>query len=80
MFKMLKITNSSKYSLLFLFLFIFICLTNLAISTPTGLLNSKKLSKKQSESMEDLEILKKRIFENEENSILVFYADWCGHW
>ncbi len=67
-------------SFIFALLFLFIILSNKVFSNKSGHLNSKKLSKKQSEFIEDLDILKKRIFENEENAILVFYADWCPHW
>jgi thiol:disulfide interchange protein len=73
---MLRKASIFKFTLLFISIF----LINSAISKNNDLLNSKKLSQKRSEFVEDLDLLKKRIFENEENAILVFYADWCPHW
>ncbi len=44
------------------------------------ILNSEKLENIRSENIEDLDLIKKRIFDNLENSLVVFYADWCPHW
>jgi hypothetical protein len=73
---------STKISLMKLIIIIISILSILnSVNTKTkDILNSKKLAQKRSEFVEDLELVKKRIYENKENSILVFYADWCSHW
>ena len=73
---------STKFSLTKLIILIISILNILnSVSNKTkDILNSEKLAQKRSEFVEDLELVKKRIYENKENSILVFYADWCPHW
>ena len=45
-----------------------------------NILNSELLETKTSEAIENLDLIIKKIFTNKENSIVVFHADWCGHW
>jgi hypothetical protein len=66
-----------KLLILILCLFFNLCFVN---SKTNDILNSEKLENKRSEVIEDLDLIKKRIFENLENSLVVFYADWCPHW
>jgi hypothetical protein len=42
--------------------------------------NTARLHKPRAENMEDLDLLKQKMLENKENSIIVFHADWCHHW
>ena len=46
----------------------------------SGIANTPKLPQIRSESVEDLDYLKRKLFENKENAMVVFYADWCAHW
>jgi hypothetical protein len=45
-----------------------------------NILESEKSVESRIEEMNDLEEIEKRIFEKKENTIILFYADWCHHW
>ena len=42
--------------------------------------NSEKLNEKRSYDIDDLDEMNKIIYENKENSIVVFHTEWCPHW
>jgi thiol:disulfide interchange protein len=45
-----------------------------------NILDTPKSENSRIEEMTELEEVEKRIFEKKENTIIVFYADWCHHW
>jgi len=49
-------------------------------SKQANILDSAKSNKSRAEDITDLVELETRLFEKKENSIIVFYADWCHHW
>jgi len=74
-----KINLMKLQILLILFFFSYsICMVDFPKNS--NLLESEKSVESRIEEMNDLEEIEKRIFENKENTMIVFYADWCHHW
>ena len=74
--------NRTKISLLHIFVILSLLSSILAVdfSKHSNLLDTEKSDKSRVEDMTELEALENRIFEKKENTIIVFYADWCHHW
>lgn len=53
---------------------------SIEFSKNKGILNSEKLPNVRAIDVEDLEFVKEKIFNESENSIVVFHAEWCPHW
>ena len=74
-----KITN---FSLLLTITMLCLFSSTLAVehSKNLNILDSEKSNISRVEDITNLEELETRLFEKKENSIIVFYADWCHHW
>ena len=63
---------------------LFISLSSLTVSLDfpknINILNTKKSDNSRIEEMIELEEIEKRVIEKKENTIIVFYAEWCHHW
>ena len=74
-----KINIMKLHTLLILyFLSYSICMVDFPKNS--NILESEKSVESRVEEMNDLEEIQRRIFENKENTMIVFYADWCHHW
>jgi hypothetical protein len=78
-----QINNFTKMFNLHIFLTIsLLSLTACIVDFPKNIniLDSEKSNISRIEEMNDLEEIDKHIFEKKENTIIVFYAEWCHHW
>ncbi len=70
-----------KFSIIYIF---YILLSNIISSLEfkknKNIMNSEKSETSKVNYITSYDEIRKILFEDKKNSIILFYADWCSHW